>query len=103
MRLTILIILLNLVYPARKFGQAEWKLRRDKEWMSICIREKGESPMKEYKARAIIANLIQQVFELTTDYQCFPEWVFRCAGKTSLKIRMDKGLYTRLLMTYPGP
>lgn len=43
---------------------------------------------KEYKARAVIAHPIQQVFDFFSDLEHRPEWVFRC---TDLSIIENQG------------
>jgi hypothetical protein len=103
MRLTILIILINVVYPATSLGQGDWKLKRDKEGITIYVREQADSPLKEYKARAIIANPIQQVFEFMSDYERYPEWVFRCAGLTIIEDQREHRIVYQIAYDIPWP
>jgi hypothetical protein len=101
MRLTILIILINVLYLSSSQGQAGWKLKRDKNGISIYVREQVDSPLKEYKARAVISYPIQEVFDFISDLERHPEWVFRCTGFTI--IEGQAGQKVRYHTTYDIP
>ena len=103
MRPTILMILINIVYPVRSPGQDDWKLKREKEGITIYLREQADSPLKEYKARAIIANPIRQVAEFMSDYERYPEWVFRCAGLTIIEDLGGNRVLFQIVYDIPWP
>jgi hypothetical protein len=88
MRLAITCMVLLVIIPAASLGQDGWKLKREKDGISISIREQADSHLKEYKAQAVIAHPIQHVFEFLSDLERHPEWVFRC---TSLTIIENQG------------
>ena len=88
MRLSITFVVLLVIFPAASQGQADWKLKREKNGISIYVREQADSPLKEYKARAVIAHPIHLVSEFLSDLERHPEWVFRC---TDLTIIEDQG------------
>ena len=88
MRLSITCMVLLVIFPAASQGQAGWKLKREKNGISIYVREQAYSPLKEYKARAVIAHPIHLVSEFLSDLERHPEWVFRC---TDLTIIEDQG------------
>jgi hypothetical protein len=81
-------MVLLVIFPAASQGQAGWKLKREKNGISIYVREQADSPLKEYKARAVIAHPIHLVSEFLSDLERHPEWVFRC---TDLTIIEDQG------------
>jgi hypothetical protein len=81
----ILITFINILYISSCLGQSGWKLKRDRDGITIHVRELADSPLKEYKARAVIAHPIKQVFDFHSDLERHPEWVFRCTGLTILE------------------
>jgi len=85
MRHSISCIVLLIIFPLASQGQSGWKLKREKNGISIHVREQADSPLKEYKARAVIAHPIQQVFDFHSDLERHPEWVFRCTGLTIIE------------------
>lgn len=78
-----------LIFPATSVGQDGWKLKREKNGVTIYIREQADSPLKEYKARAVIAYPLQHVADFLFDVERHPEWVFRCTGLTIIQ-NLDK-------------
>lgn len=68
-----------IFFPSSQ-AQEDWKLKRDKDQITVYVREQASSPLKEYKARATIARPIEEVFECISDLERHPEWVFRCTG-----------------------
>lgn len=101
MRFSIACVVLLVIFPAASQGQADWKLRREKNGISIYVREQADSPLKEYKARAVIAHPIHQVSEFLSDLERHPEWVFRCTGLTI--IEDQGGQKTKYHTTYDIP
>lgn len=85
MRLFIACIVLWVIFPEAGQGQEGWTLKRDRNGIYIYVREQAESPLKEYRARALIAHPIHKVFEFLADLERHPEWVFRCSGLTILE------------------
>ena len=85
MRLSIACMVLLVIFPIASQGQAGWKLKREKNGISIYVREQADSPLKEYKARAVIAHPIHRVYEFLSDLERHPEWVFRCTGLTIIE------------------
>ncbi len=101
MRLAILIIFMNILCPSGCPGQSGWKLQRDKEGITIYVRELADNPLKEYKARAIIAQPMEELFGFLSDLGRRPEWVFRCTGLTIIE-KDDRGR-TRYHTSYDIP
>ena len=98
---SITCVVLLVIFSATSQGQAGWKLKREKNGISIYVREQADSPLKEYKARAVIAHPIRQVSEFLSDLERHPEWVFRC---TDLTIIEDQGVRkTKYHTTYDIP
>ncbi len=85
MRFSIICLALLLIFPATSQGQDGWKLKREKNGVTIYVREQADSPLKEYKARAVLSYPIQEVFNLISDLERHPEWVFRCTGLTIIE------------------
>ena len=85
MRLSITCVVLLVIFPVASQGQAGWKLKREKNGISIYVREQADSPLKEYKARAVIAHPIRQVSEFLSDLERHQEWVFMCTDLTIIE------------------
>jgi hypothetical protein len=101
MRLSIICMVLLVIFPADSQGQAGWKLKRERNGISIYVREQADSPLKEYKARALFAHPIHQVFDFLSDLERHPEWVFRCMGLTIIEDRGEQK--TKFHTTYDIP
>jgi len=94
-------MILLITLPVASHGQEGWKLKREKNEISIYVREQEDSPLKEYKARAIIAHPLHQVYKFLSDLERHPEWVFRCTGLTI--IEDQGGQKTKYHTTYDIP
>ena len=103
MRLSIACIVLLVIFPLASQGQAGWKLKREKNGISIHVREHADSPLKEYKARAVIAHPIQQVSDFLSDLERHPEWVFRCTGLTIIEGQGEQKVRYHTTYDIPWP
>ena len=52
MRLSITCMVLLVIFPVASQGQAGWKLKREKNGISIYVREQADSPTTKVKPRA---------------------------------------------------
>jgi hypothetical protein len=98
-----LIISINILYLSSCLGQSGWKLKRDKEGITVYFRERAGSPLKEYKARSVIAHPIDQVFDFLTILERHPEWVFRCTGLTIIENLDDSRVRYHTTYDIPWP
>ncbi|MCK5464874.1 MAG: hypothetical protein KAI95_17735, partial [Bacteroidales bacterium] len=103
MRLSIACIVLLVIFPLASQGQAGWKLKREKNGISIHVREQADSPLKEYKARAVIAHPIQQVSDFISDLERHPEWVFRCTGLAIIEGKGEQKVRYHTTYDIPWP
>jgi hypothetical protein len=103
MRLFIACIVLWVIIPEAGQGQEDWKLKRERNGISIYTREQAESPLKEYRARALIAHPIHKVFTFLADLERHPEWVFRCTGLTILEGQVGKQVTYHTTYDIPWP
>lgn len=103
MRLSIIYMVLLVIIPLASLGQAGWKLKREKNGISIYVREQVDSPLKEYKARAVIAHPIQQVSDFLSDLERHPEWVFRCKGLTIIEGQGEQKVRYHTTYDIPWP
>lgn len=85
MYLSIPCLLLLLINPVKSPYQDDWKLKLDQNGITIYTREQADSPLKEYKARAVITRPMGEVFKFIADVEKHPEWVFRCTVLTILE------------------
>jgi hypothetical protein len=75
------LIIMALFLSANQV-QGDWKLKRNKNQITIYVREQPGNPTKEYKARATISSPVSKVFRFMADLERHPEWVFRCSDLT---------------------
>ena len=103
MRLSITCMVLLVLFPVAILGQAGWKLKREKNGISIYVREQADSPLKEYRARAVLAHPIQQVSEFHSDLERHPEWVFRCTGLAIIEGKGEQKVRYHTTYDIPWP
>jgi len=101
MRLSITCLILLSIFPVSGQEQAGWKLKREKDGITIYVREQAGSLLKEYKAKAVISHPIHHVFGFLSDLKRHPEWVFRCTGLTI--IENQGGQHIKYHTTYDIP
>lgn len=103
MHLLIACMILLAIFPKSIEEQAGWKLKRDKNGISIYVREQDDSPLKEYKARAVISHPIQEVFAFLLDIKRHPEWVVRCTGITIIENQVEHKITYHTAYDMPWP
>jgi len=103
MHLSIFCIILLIILPVASHGQEGWKLKRDKNGISIYVREQEDSSLKEYKARATLPYPLQEVFAFLLDVERHPEWVVRCSEVTIIENQVEHKITYHTVYDMPWP
>jgi hypothetical protein len=85
----VLYIFIGVLLCQEGLSQDEWVLKKNKDEITIYTRERTGSPLKEYRASAIIRQPIAAVFQFLTDIERRPDWVINCTGITIIDTTSD--------------
>ena len=103
MRILFLSLAVMLTTVLESVGQGNWKLKRERNGITIYVREQPDSPLKEYKARAVLERPIEQVYAFLADLKRHPEWVFRCTGITVIEVPDEQRTRYHTVYDIPWP
>lgn len=97
------LLFTGLVFCLYSSAQDDWVLKKDKDDIVIYTRESADSPLKEYRASAIIKSPLPDVFRFLTDLNYRPAWVIKCAGLEIIDTLEEGGILYHTSYDIPWP
>ncbi len=72
----LVVILLSMLLPAVSFSQDEegWELAKEKDGVRVYLRDRDDSPIKEFRAVGNVQSSMSSIVALLIDAEAAPDW-----------------------------
>jgi hypothetical protein len=97
------IILFFIGIPRGYSQEKSWVLQKYEEGIGVYLRKADNSNFKELKSVVHIKTSLSSIVAVLSDWESYPEWVYRCGSSSTVKILSDSVLihYQTVLAPWP--
>ncbi len=98
-----LFVLFASFIPLEKEQNSEWGLKKNSDGISVFTRYSEGSNFKELKSVVQVKTSLSSVVALLSDWENYPNWVYKCGKSLTLKKINDQELIHYQTVIAPWP
>jgi hypothetical protein len=97
-------LLANFIFISHVRSQeVSWNLKKYSNGVAVYNRENSSSSVRELKSVCQLKASISSVVAVLTDWESYPEWVYRCSASSALKELSDSTFIHYQTVQAPWP
>lgn len=99
----IAFIILSVLKLNTSCSQEAWQLKKAEDGIEVYTRKDENSSFKELKSVVILKTSLSSIVALLTDFESYPDWVYRCGTSRTVKRINDAEMIHYQEVTAPWP